>query len=34
MDHALQAVLNVIEADRDHVVSLTQDLVRIPSAIF
>lgn len=31
MDKALQAVLDVIEAERDHVVSLTQDLVRIPS---
>jgi len=31
MDKHLSAVLDVIEADRDHVVSLTQDLVRIPS---
>lgn len=31
MDKALQAVLDVIEADKDHVVALTQDLVRIPS---
>ncbi|MDU9005310.1 M20 family metallopeptidase [Sedimentitalea todarodis] len=31
MKPALQAVLDVIEADRDHVVALTQDLVRIPS---
>lgn len=31
MDKALKAVMDVIEADQDHVVSLTQDLVRIPS---
>lgn len=31
MDKALQAVMDVIEADQDHVVALTQDLVRIPS---
>ncbi|MFK7751083.1 MAG: M20 family metallopeptidase [Sedimentitalea sp.] len=31
MDKALKAVLDAIDTDRDHVVSLTQDLVRIPS---
>lgn len=31
MEKALKAVLEVIEADHDHVVSLTQELVRIPS---
>jgi acetylornithine deacetylase/succinyl-diaminopimelate desuccinylase family protein len=31
MKTALQAVLDVINADQDHVVALTQDLVRIPS---
>jgi len=31
MEKALQAVLNVIKTDEDHVVALTQDLVRIPS---
>ena len=31
MSKALQAVLDIVEADKDHVVSLTQDLVRIPS---
>lgn len=31
MDKALKAVLDVIDADQDHVVALTQDLVRIPS---
>lgn len=31
MDTALKAVIDAIEADKDHVVSLTQDLVRIPS---
>ncbi len=31
MGKELQAVLDVIEADQDHVVALTQDLVRIPS---
>ena len=31
MDIALNAVLNVIEAEPDHVVALTQDMVRIPS---
>lgn len=31
MDKHLKAVLDVIEAERDHVVALTQDLVRIPS---
>ena len=30
-DAALQAVMNAIDADSDHVVALTQDLVRIPS---
>ena len=28
---ALNAVINAIETDKDHVVALTQDLVRIPS---
>jgi len=31
MDSAIQAVLDQIEVDKDHVVALTQDLVRIPS---
>ncbi|UYV35762.1 ArgE/DapE family deacylase [Rhodobacteraceae bacterium D3-12] len=31
MDTALKAVIEAIEADKDHVVALTQDLVRIPS---
>ena len=31
MDEAVRAVIGRIEADRDHVVALTQDLVRIPS---
>ena len=31
MDRALAAVLRKIEEDHDHVVALTQDLVRIPS---
>ncbi|MCY3982741.1 MAG: ArgE/DapE family deacylase [Roseovarius sp.] len=31
MDAALKAVLDAIEAEKDHVVALTQDLVRIPS---
>ncbi|MEL6523493.1 MAG: ArgE/DapE family deacylase [Pseudomonadota bacterium] len=31
MDSALKAVIDAIEADKDHVVALTQDLVRIPS---
>ena len=31
MDKPIQAVLSRIEADKDHLVGLTQDLVRIPS---
>ena len=31
MDSAYQKVLAQIDADNDHVVALTQDLVRIPS---
>ncbi|MCB2129799.1 MAG: ArgE/DapE family deacylase [Rhodobacteraceae bacterium] len=31
MESALKAVLDVIDADKDHVVALTQELVRIPS---
>jgi len=31
MGSALEKVLNVVEADHDHVVELTRDLVRIPS---
>lgn len=31
METALKAVIDAIEADKDHVVALTQDLVRIPS---
>jgi len=31
MSKALDAVLDVLESDKDHVVGLTQDLVRIPS---
>lgn len=31
METALNAVMDVVEADKDYVVALTQDLVRIPS---